>query len=190
MGTTRPGRFADKAADWLMSRTMGHDTLAFELLDLRDYPMPFFEDAKAPAYQQPDNAQARRWGKKIDSLDGFVFVTAEYNRGPSAVLKNAIDYAYHEWRRKPAAFVGYGGLGGARAVEQLRMVCIELQMAVMRNAVHIAGPDFRRAAAGEVSLAELKNLDESAGRMLDELSWWAAVLKSARAAPPARLAAV
>jgi NAD(P)H-dependent FMN reductase len=180
IGTTRPGRFGEKAAHWLLAQAQRREDLQFTLIDLRDYPMPFFEEKRPPSAKEPDHEAARSWGRTIDALDGFVFVTAEYNRGPSAVLKNAMDYAYHQWRRKPAAFLGYGGLGGARAVEQLRMVCVELQMAVIRNAVHIAGSDFKRAASGEVPLATLEGLPESAGRMFDELSWWTDVLRSAR----------
>ena len=80
---------------------------------------------------------AQRWQKKVASLDGFIIVAAEYNRGPTASLKNALDYAYNEWNKKPVAFVGYGGVGGARAVEQLRLNCVELQMAPIRVGVHI-----------------------------------------------------
>ena len=83
------------------------------------------------------NEVAQAWQKKVAEFDGFIFTAAEYSRGPAAVLKNALDYAYTEWNRKPAAFVGYGGVGGARAIEQLRLNAVELQMAPTRNAVHM-----------------------------------------------------
>ena len=88
-----------------------------EIVDLRDYPLPFFDEVASPAWVPSKDETARKWQDKIASLDGFIFTAAEYNRGPTGVLKNALDYAYNEWNNKPAAFVGYGG-GGARAIEQ------------------------------------------------------------------------
>ena len=85
---------------------------------------------------------AQHWAAKVDSLDGFIFVTAKYNRAPTAALKNALDHAYREFKRKPAAYVGYGGVGAARAIEQLRLINIELQMAPTRTGVYIGGADF------------------------------------------------
>ncbi len=99
------------------------------MVDLRDYPLPLFDEATGPAMAPPENGIALRFGEKMAELDGYVFVTAEYNRGVPGVLKNALGYVYPERNRKPAAFVGYGGVGGARAVEQLRLVCIQLQRA-------------------------------------------------------------
>src|SRR5690554_5182095 len=153
-----------------------------ELVDLRDYPMPFFEEVASPAYAAPANEVARKWAAKVDSLDGYIFVTAEYNRAPSGVLKNALDYAYNEFNRKPASYVGYGGVGGARAVEQLRLINVELQMAPTRSGVHIAGADFMGLWQQGKSFEEMPHLAQSAGVMLDELSWWAKALKTAREA--------
>ncbi|MDB5482559.1 MAG: putative reductase (flavin mononucleotide reductase) dehydrogenase, partial [Caulobacteraceae bacterium] len=113
-------------------------------------------------------------------LDGFIFVTAEYNRGPPAALKNALDYAYKEFNRKPAAFVGYGGVGGARAVEHLRLICIELQMAPTRSGVHIGGADFIGMYMQGKTFADMPHLDPTAIAMLDELAWWTNVLRHAR----------
>ena len=133
ISTTREGRFGDRPARWIHDIAASRDDLAVELIDLRDYPMPFFAEPASPAYATPKDEVARRWAEKVDSLDGFVFVTAEYNRAPSAVLKNALDYAYREFNRKPAAYVGYGGVGAARAIEQLRLINVELQMAPTRS---------------------------------------------------------
>src|SRR5712692_4712419 len=142
ISTTREGRFGDKPATWIRDLAAARGDLAVEIVDLRDYPMRFFDEPASPLYAPPKDEAARRWGQKVAALDGFIFVTAEYNRGAPAVLKNALDYAHKEFNRKPAAFVGYGGVGGARAVEQLRLVSIELQMAPTRSGVHIGGADF------------------------------------------------
>jgi NAD(P)H-dependent FMN reductase len=126
------------------------------------------------------NEVAQRWQKKVGEFDAFIFTAAEYNRGPTAVLKNALDYAYVEWGNKPAAFVGYGGVGGARAVEQLRLHAIELQMAPIRSAVHILFPDYLAVIKDGKPLSELEHLNQAARQMLDQMAWWTAALKAAR----------
>jgi NAD(P)H-dependent FMN reductase len=181
ISTTREGRFGDKPAAWIRDIAAARGDMAVEIVDLRDYPMPLFEEAGSPAYAPPKNEVARRWGQKVAELDGFIFVTAEYNRGPPAALKNALDHAYTEFNRKPAAFVGYGGVGGARAVEQLRLTCIELQMAPTRSGVHIGGADFIGMYMQGKTFADMPHLDPTAAVMLDELAWWTHVLKAARA---------
>ncbi|GIL01048.1 MAG: FMN reductase [Alphaproteobacteria bacterium] len=180
IGSTRPGRFADKPAEWISARAKARGEFDIELLDLRDYPLPFFEERASPAWGPSENAVAKRWQQKIDSLDGFIIVAAEYNRGPTAALKNALDYAYREWNRKPVAFVGYGGVGGARAVEQLRLHSIELQMSPIRAGVHILMPDFLAVMQGDKGLAELDHLNRSADDMLAQFGWWVRALGAAR----------
>lgn len=180
VGSTREGRFADKAAGWIFDLAQKREELDVELVDLRDYPLPFFEDPKSPAYGPSQNPQAQAWQNKVASLDGYIFTAAEYNRGPTAVLKNALDYAYNEWNNKPAAFVGYGGTGATRAVEQLRLHAVELQMAPIRNAVHIMLPDYMVVISAEKSLAEIDHLSQGAKDMLDQFVWWAKALKAAR----------
>ena len=113
-------------------------------------------------------------------FDGFIFTAAEYNHGPTAVLKNAIDYAANEWNKKPAGFVGYGSVGGARAVEQLRLHAVELQMAPVKSAVHIAWRDFLAVRQGEKKLEELEHLNQAATALVNDVAWWAKVLKAAR----------
>ena len=181
ISTTRQGRFGDKPAAWVHALAAARGDLAFEIVDLRDYPMPLFEEAASPAYVPPKNEAARRWGQKVAELDGFIFVTAEYNRGPPAALKNALDHAYTEFNRKPVAFVGYGGVGAARAVEQLRLICIELQMAPTRSGVHIGGADFIGLFMQGKTFADMPHLDPTATVMLDELAWWTHALNAARA---------
>ena len=180
IGSTREGRFADHPAQWILGVAGARDDIEVELLDLRDYPMPFFEEAASPAYAPSKNEVAQRWQKKVASLDGFIIVTSEYNRGPPASLKNALDYAYTEWNNKPVAFVGYGGVGGARAVEQLRLNCIELQMAPTRAAVHIQLPVYLAVLKEGKSLSEFEPVAQSGKDMLDQLVWWTNALKAAR----------
>ncbi|MGB3537671.1 MAG: NAD(P)H-dependent oxidoreductase [Mesorhizobium sp.] len=180
VGSTRANRFADKPTEWIANIAKTHTDLDFEVVDLRDYPMPFFEEATSPAWAPSQNEVAQRWQKKVEELDGYIFITAEYNRGPTAVLKNAIDYAYNEWNNKPAAFVGYGGVGAARAIEQLRLHAVEMQMAPIRTGVHILMPDFVAVLQQGRKLEEFEHLNQSATAMLDQLSWWAKALKTAR----------
>lgn len=180
VGSTRANRFADQPAEWIAKIAAEHADLDFEILDLRDYPLPFYEEATSLAWAPAKNPVALRWQDKVRSLDGFVVIAAEYNHGPTAVLKNAFDYAFSEWNNKPVAFVGYGGAGAVRAVEQLRQVAIEVQMAPIRNAVHILLPDFVAVLQQGRKLEEFEHLNQSADAMLAQLSWWAHALKSAR----------
>jgi len=180
VGTTREKRFAMTPARWVETVASGRDDMTVELVDLRDYPMPFFDEPASNAHVPSRNEVAKRWQAKIGSLDGFIFVTAEYNHSISAVLKNALDYAAPEWHRKPGAYVGYGGVGAARAVEHLRGINVELQMAPVRTAVHIGGADFMAVRRGDKDLAEMAHLGSSAEAMLRELAWWASALKAAR----------
>src|SRR5260370_31247076 len=124
ISTTREGRFGDKPAMWIRDLATARDDLEVELVDLRDYPMPFFNEPGSPLYAPPKDEAARRWGRKVAELDGFIFVTAEYNRAPPAVLKNALDYAYKEFNRNPAAYVGYGGVRGPPAAQHLRLITL------------------------------------------------------------------
>jgi NAD(P)H-dependent FMN reductase len=157
--------------------------MTVEILDLRDYPMPFFDEVASNAWVPSQNEVAQRWQKKVAQFDGYIFVTAEYNRGIPAVLKNALDYAYLEWNRKPAAVVGYGSVGAARAAEQLRLIAIELQMAPTRTGVHIQGADFMAVWKNGKEIAELPYLRQNATDMLDQLVWWTKALKTAREQP-------
>ncbi|HWK14497.1 MAG TPA: NAD(P)H-dependent oxidoreductase [Rhizobiaceae bacterium] len=180
IGSTRPNRFADKPAQWIADLARARGDLEVEVLDLRDFPMPMFDEELSPAWAPSKDEAAQRWQKKVAEFDGFIFTAAEYNRGPTAVLKNALDYAYNEWGRKVAAFVGYGGVGGARAVEQLRLNAVELQMAPIRAGVHILWPDYAQVAQQGKNLSELEHLNQSGRDMLDQFVWWTKALKTAR----------
>jgi NAD(P)H-dependent FMN reductase len=183
VGSTRNGRFAEKPAAWIVElvRRRGVDG---RLLDLRDYPMPFFDEAVTPASpgRAPySNEVVARWTAEIAAADGFVFVAPEYNYGPSAVLKNAIDWVYPEWNRKAAAFVSYGSAMGARGVQQLRATAIELQLAPVRSSVHIPVATLMAHFQGGDVAKGLAELEAPADRMIDDLLWWTEALKTARA---------
>jgi NAD(P)H-dependent FMN reductase len=180
VGSTRPGRFADHPAKWINEIAAKRDEFDVELLDLRDWPLPLFNEKISPGWGPSEDPTAQKWQKKIDSLDGFIVVAAEYNRGPTAALKNALDYAYKEWNKKPIAFVGYGGVGAARAIEQLRLHAVELQMAPIRAGVHILGPVYMDVMKGEKTLNDFDYLGQAAKDMLDQFVWWLRALKSAR----------
>ncbi len=186
VGSTRPGRFSEKPAHWILQHLKKRAGVDARLLDLRDFPMPFFDQPATPA--MPGRAAfehevVQKWTAAIAQSDGFVFVTPEYNYGPAAVLKNAIDWVYPEWHRKAAAFVSYGSAMGVRSVQQLRETMIELQIAPIRTAVHIPVATLwahYRGGDVEAGLAELATPAEA---LIEDLLWWTTVLKAARAQP-------
>ncbi len=182
IGSTREGRFGEKPAQWIHEIASQRTDLAFELIDLRDHPLPFFNESMSPAWAPVKNEAAQRWADKLATLDGLIVVTPEYNHGPSAVLKNAFDYAYKEFGRKPIGFVGYGGVGAARAVEQLRLIAVELQMAPVRHAVHIGMVEFLGLWQQGKSFDDFPHLAQAATAMLDDIAWWAKALRTARQA--------
>jgi len=182
-GSTREGRFSDKAATWIAEEVKKQEGVAVEVLDLRDYDMPFFNEPASPSFKQGPykNEAVARFTSKIAEGDAFIVVTPEYNHGTSGVLKNALDWVYQEWNNKPVAFVSYGGVGGARAVEQLRLNVIELQMAPIRAAVHIPGEQYFPVLFGKVTPSELfSSLSKQAEAMITQLLWWTRTLKNAR----------
>ncbi|HET6336866.1 MAG TPA: NAD(P)H-dependent oxidoreductase [Polyangiales bacterium] len=184
LSTTRTGRFADKPAEWLLDIARRRTDATFELVDLRDYPMPFFDEPRSPMMVAPTNEAALRFGKKMAELDGYVFITAEYNHGIPAVLKNAIDYVYAQLNRKPASFVAYGNAGGARAVEQLRLVLAEMQVASLKHTVHIGYNEFVGMLMKGQTFADFPYLEDAAVKLVDDLVWWARTLRAGRSAEP------
>ena len=138
-GTTRQGRFSERVAAWALDRLLVHGGFDVEAIDLRNHPLPFFEAEMAPARagRRVRGRRGPRFGATVARADGFLVLTGEYNHGYPAVLKNAMDSTFVEWRRKPISFVGWGNVGGARAIEQLRQVAVEFEMAPLRWAVHI-----------------------------------------------------
>ncbi|KKW47116.1 FMN reductase [Candidatus Kaiserbacteria bacterium RIFCSPHIGHO2_02_FULL_59_21] len=184
LGSTRQGRFSEKPGRWIHEEAKKRGEFDAELLDLRDYEMPFFDEPVSPSYKEKpyEHEAVVRWTAKIAEADAFIIIAPEYNHGYPGVLKNALDYAYQEWNNKPVAFVSYGSALGARSVEQLREVAVELQMAPIRNAIHMPY-DVIVAAGKGVSEEELfAPYANGASGLLDQLAWWAKALKAARGA--------
>lgn len=182
VGSTRQNRFSQYPADWLYEEAKKMADFETELLDLRDYALPFFNEPVSPSMAKSDytDEMVARWAKKIAEADAYIIVTPEYNHGYPAVLKNAIDHLYYEWNNKPIGFLSYGSAGGARTVEQLRQVAIELQMAPVRNAVYL--PNFWSLldADGRPKPGSFVLFEQSAEKLFSQLSWWAKALKTAR----------
>ena len=184
VGSVRQGRFAEKPARWILDHLKKRGAVDVRLLDLKNYPMPFFDAPVPPAMPgRPayEHEVVKRWTQAIGASDGFVIVTPEYSHGPAAVLKNAIDWVYPEWNRKPVAFIGYGSVGGARAVEQLREVAVEVQLAPVRSAIHVPAAALYAHFRGEDITPHLAELDGAANQTIDDLLWWTKALKTSRA---------
>jgi NAD(P)H-dependent FMN reductase len=182
-GTTREGRFSEKVARWVIEHLDARGDFDVELVDLRDHPLPFF-DAPPPAKaaRQYSREDVARLGRTIDRADAFVVLTAEYNHGYPAVLKNAMDWTFVEWQRKPITFVGWGNVGGARAVEQLRQVAVEYEMAPLRHAVHIL-PEIMvsaRQTNDEADTTAFTPLEPKLKVLADDLAWWTTTLAAGR----------
>lgn len=184
VSSTRPTRFADIPTAWIKAQAEARGDMDVEVLDLRDYPMPFFDEVASNAWAPTQNAVAVKWQQKLAQFDGYIFVVAEYNRSITGALKNALDQAYVEWARKPAGVVAYGSVGGTRAAEHLRNIAVELQMVPVRHGVHIGGGDFFKVHpgfGGSGNLADIAgSIEPSAKALLDDMVWWANATKAAR----------
>jgi NAD(P)H-dependent FMN reductase len=183
IGSTRKTRFADKPAQWMLAQMQAREDLDVELLDLRDFDLPLFDEVASNMWAPSADPRAVAWQKKLAEFDGYVFVVAEYNRSITGALKNALDQAYVEWARKPMGAIAYGAMGGARALEHLRTIAVELQMVPVRHAVHVGGADFFKVhpMGGNAAMSEIEgNLAASAKSTLDDIVWWANATKAAR----------
>ncbi len=183
VGSTRPNRTSEKVAPWVLQQVNAFGAYDAEVLDLRDYPMPFYDEATTPSQVkdgQYANEVVRKWAAKINEADCFIVVAPEYDHGIPAVLKNAFDHVFFEWHRKPITYVAYGSAGGARSVEHLRATAIELQMAPIRVAVHIQAPWMMMDEKGAFKDGVLAPFEGSAKAMLEQLQWWGNALKVAR----------
>jgi NAD(P)H-dependent FMN reductase len=178
LGSTRPNRNGEQVAKWVLEVASGRAHTEFELVDLRDYPLPHLDEPLPPSVGQYQNDHTRKWADKIASFDGFVMVTPEYNHSTSGVLKNAIDYLYAEWNNKAVGFVSYGVVGGARAAEHLMLVAAELQMADVRQQVALSliteFEQFSVFKPGDYNLPALNT-------MLDQIVAWSTALAPLRA---------
>lgn len=183
IGSTRPQRFADKPADWLLEQAARRDDLTLERLDLRDFDLPFFAEASSNLHMPSTDPRALAWQERIREYDGFVFLVAEYNHSITAALKNALDQAYVEWVRKPFSAFGYGSVGAARAIEDLRGIAIELQMVPSKFSVHLSGSDLFKVHpfGGNGPLSDIEDaIKPSVDAMFDDLVWWSTTLRNAR----------
>jgi len=176
LGSVREGRMAAPVGEWVVEQAASRPELSCELVDLKEWDLPFYPFAKAPAAGEYSDPLQRRWAEKIAGADGYVLIAPEYNHGIPAVLKNALDFVYAEWNRKPAAFVAYGGNAGARSAEALTLVARELQLAPIEAAVHIMGV-WSKVADGRFT-GEERDL-RALGHLFDELAWWGRALRSA-----------
>lgn len=182
VGSTRPNRFADVPARWIEQGANERSDITLETLDLRDWPCPLFDEPASPVATGGvwSNPATDSWRHKIDEFDGFIATAAEYNHGPTAVLKNALDSALNEWKEKPISFVGYGGVGGARAIEQLRLNSIELEMTPIKKAVHIGLEPFLGVLFQGKTLDDYPYLVPARTAMFEQLVWYARALATAR----------
>ncbi len=181
LGSTRKNRQGERVALWVYDFARKQNNFEVELLDLNDWPLPFYDEPVSPTKINGNYTSevARKWSAKIKEFDGYIIVTPEYSHGYPAVLKNALDYLYTEWNNKPVAFVSYSGGPGAgiRAVEQLRQVAIELQMAPIRESLNIP---FVWKAFDENNQLKDEGLLIKAGNLIKQLRWWTTALKNAR----------
>src|SRR3984885_16059895 len=182
LGSTRPNRNGEQVAQWVLETASQPHDAQFELVDLRDFPLPHLDEPLPPSMGQYANDHTKAWSQKVASFDGFVIVTPEYNHSTSGVLKNAIDYLYAEWNNKAVGFVSYGSVGGARAVEHLRLVAGELQMADVRQQVALSllteFENFSVFKPGDYNRSALDIL-------LDQVIAWSAALAPLRLPAPA-----
>ncbi|MCO6008904.1 NAD(P)H-dependent oxidoreductase [Actinoallomurus purpureus] len=178
LGSTRPGRNGKGVADWVVDRAGARTGAEYELVDLADYPLPHLDEAAPPSMGQYQGEHTKTWAAKIAEFDGYIFVTPEYNHSTSGVLKNAIDYLYGEWNNKAAAFVSYGALGGARAIEHLRAIASELQLAHVRQQLSFSlFTDFENYSVFKPAGLH----DDAAVVLFEQLESWARALKTVRA---------
>ena len=176
LGSTRPNRKGADVADWVYKQAADREA-SYDLIDLRDVELPFLDEGIPPSMGKYEHDHTLEWASRIDGYDGFVFVTPEYNHSTSAALKNAIDFLYAEWNNKACAFVGYGSLGGARAIEHLRGIASELQMAHVRQQVSLSlfedWKDFAEFRPGPQH-------EEGLQTLFEQLESWAAALRTVR----------
>jgi NAD(P)H-dependent FMN reductase len=178
-GSTRPGRRAAAVTKWVYDILKSRQDAEFEIVDIEDYKLPLLDEPVPPSRRQYSKAHTMAWSAKIDSLDAFIFVTPEHNHGTSAALKNAIDFLFHEWGNKSAGFVGYGGSGGIRAVESLRLVMGELKVADVRAQVALSlHTDFENYT----TFKPHEKHEKAVHAMADEVIAWGGALRGVRGA--------
>jgi len=182
LSSVRDGRQGEKVANWVMDELVSYTQFESELLDLKDYKFPYYEDSlSASQLHMPYEPKLRQqWAEKIAEADAFLIITPEYNHSYPAVLKSALDVIYHEWNNKPVSFISYGGsANGSRSVEHLRLVAIELQMAAIREGIHIglfSGEQIFSESGEMIAKSNNRKLE----KLMSSLFWWADALRTAR----------
>ncbi len=177
IGSTRPKRNGKAVGEWVHTMAQKRDKATYELIDLKEIDLPFLDEPKSPMQGDYAHDHTRKWSERIAPFDGYILVTPEYNHGTSAALKNALDFLYKEWNKKPVGFVSYGSDSGTRAVEQLRQVVVELQMAPIRTQVSLSlYDDFKDFSEFEPRVVFVKKIPT----LFDDLEEWAAALKPMR----------
>jgi NAD(P)H-dependent FMN reductase len=177
IGSTRPNRVGEGVARWVHELSKMRSDADFELVDIKDFNLPLLDEPIPPSMGKYSKEHTKKWAAKIASFDGYVFVTAEYNHGISGALKNAIDFLFAEWNNKSAGFVGYGSAGGVRAVEHLRLVMAEVQVATVRNQVMLSlRDDFENYSAFKPREFHEKALSQ----VFDQVIAWGGALRELR----------
>src|SRR5216683_1080871 len=177
LGSTRPGRNGEAVAKWVHEIAKKRTDAEFELVDIKDFNLPLLDEPMPPIMGQYSKPHTKTWAAKIGSFDGYVFVTPEYNHGISGALKNAIDFLFREWNDKAAGFISYGGAGGARAVEQLRLVLAEVHIATVRAQVLLSlFTDFEKFSVFKPA----SHHEKSVNAMFDQVIAWSGALKALR----------
>jgi len=177
VGSTRPGRKAEAVARWVHKLAETRSDARFAVVDIAEFNLPLLDEPIPASQNKYSQDHTKRWAAAIASFDAFVFVTPEYNHGISGALKNALDFLYKEWTNKAAGFVGYGGNGATRAVEQLRLVTASLEMAtVMTQVVLSLRTDFENFTVFKPAPYQ----ENAVKALLDQLIPWARALKGLR----------
>jgi NAD(P)H-dependent FMN reductase len=177
LGSTRPNRNGEAVAKWVHGLAVTRDDADYELVDVKDFNLPLLDEPIPPSQGKYSHPHTKRWAAAIEPFDAFVFVTPEYNHSTSGALKNAIDFLYKEWNNKAAGFVSYGSAGGVRAVEQLRLIMAELQIADVRAQVALSlATDFENYSVFKPAARH----EQSVKQMLDQLLAWGAALRTVR----------
>jgi len=179
LGSTRPGRRGEAVAQWVynIAKKQRSNDAEFEYVDIKDFNLPLLDEPGIISQGQYTQDHTKKWSARIDSFDAYVFVTAEYNHGIPGALKNAIDFLYREWNNKAAGFVSYGGTGGVRAVEDLRLVMAELQVATVRAQVSFSlFTEFENFTTFKPAPYQ----EQYVNTMLDQVIAWGSALKALR----------
>ena len=177
LGSTRPNRNGEAVARWVHRLAVRRTEAEFELIDLQEVNLPFLDEPTPPSLGRYSKPHTKAWAARIAAFDAFVFVTAEYNHGIPAALKNAIDFIYAEWNNKAAGFVGYGSAGGVRSVEHLRLVMAEVQVATVRQQVQLSlFTDFENMSVFKPGAVQEKTLNT----LFDQLIAWGEAMKTLR----------